>query len=75
MKPIYLDHLPKMINKFKQDKGHELEVKRTWEEKKNPTINGLIVDEGINLQSGGNTHKIDYFHQTRVKGFREHGRL
>jgi hypothetical protein len=52
-----------------------LKWKGLGKKKKNPTINGLIVDEGINLQSGGNTHKIDYFHQTRVKGFREHGRL
>ncbi len=29
MKTIHLDHLSKMVNKFEQEKGHKLGVKRT----------------------------------------------
>jgi hypothetical protein len=29
MKPIHLDHLLEMVNKFEQEKGHKLGVKRT----------------------------------------------
>jgi hypothetical protein len=48
MKPTHVDHLPDMVNKFKQERGHELGMKRTWK-KKDPTANGLSVDEDINL--------------------------
>ncbi len=41
MKPINLDHLPKMVNKFKQKKGHEFRVKRTQKKKKGPTFKWL----------------------------------
>jgi hypothetical protein len=49
MKPTPFDHLPKVVNKFKQERGHELEVKRTQKKKKDPPINNLRVDEDINL--------------------------
>ncbi len=48
MKPTPFNHLPKMVNKFEQEKGHELEVKRT-QKKKDPPTNNLSVDEDINL--------------------------
>lgn len=28
MKPIHLNHLPKMVNKFEQERGHELGIKK-----------------------------------------------
>jgi hypothetical protein len=42
-----------MVGKFKQDRGHELGIKRTQKKKKNlkrkkPTTNPLIVNKGIN---------------------------
>ncbi len=49
MKLVHLDHLPQMVNKFEQENGHKLGVKRTRKKKKDPPINGLIVDESINL--------------------------
>jgi hypothetical protein len=47
MKPAPFDHLPKMVNKFEQEKN-ELELKRT-QKKKDPPANNLSVDEDINL--------------------------
>jgi hypothetical protein len=49
MKPTRLDHLPDMVNKFKQERGHKLGMKITWKKKKDPPINGLSVDEDINF--------------------------
>ncbi len=40
--------LAKMMNKFEEERGHELEVKRT-RKKKDPLANNLSVDEKINL--------------------------
>jgi hypothetical protein len=34
MKLAHLDHLPKMVNKFEQEKCHKLGVKRTRKKKK-----------------------------------------
>jgi hypothetical protein len=39
MKLAFLDHLPKMVNKFDQERGHELGVQKTWKKKKEPTYN------------------------------------
>ncbi len=48
MKPAHLDHLLEMVNKFKQEKGHELVgVKKTWK-KKRPLVSNLNVDEDTN---------------------------
>jgi hypothetical protein len=44
-----MDHLPKMVNKFEHEKGHELGVKRTWKKKKDPLTSNLFVDEDIHL--------------------------
>lgn len=41
----HFDHLLDMVNKFEQERGHELGVKK---EKKDPPTNGLNVDDGIN---------------------------
>jgi hypothetical protein len=49
MKPTHLDHLLDMVNKFKQERGHELGMKKTQKKKKDPFANGLNVDEDINL--------------------------
>jgi hypothetical protein len=49
MKPTHLEHLQKMVNKFEQERGHELGVKSTWKKKKDPPANGLNVDEDINF--------------------------
>jgi hypothetical protein len=49
MKPVHLDHLPKMVNKFEHERGHEFGMKKIWKEKKNRLTNGLNVDEDINL--------------------------
>jgi len=38
MKLAHLDHLPEMVNKFEQEKGHKLGVKRTTKKKKNPHL-------------------------------------
>ncbi len=46
MKLVHLDHLQKMVNKFEQDRGHELGMKRTLK-KKDPPTSGLNVDEDI----------------------------
>ncbi len=48
MKLVHLDHLFKMVNKFEQEQGHELGLKRTQKKKKDPLVNGLNVDEGVN---------------------------
>jgi hypothetical protein len=33
MKLVQLDHLLEMVNKFEQERGHELVVKKTWKKK------------------------------------------
>jgi len=38
-----------MVNKFEKENGHKLGVKRTRKKKRDPPVNGLIVDESINL--------------------------
>ncbi len=38
-----------MVKKFKQEKGHELEVKKTQKKKKDSLANGLNVDVNINF--------------------------
>jgi len=35
MKFAHLDHLSEMVNKFEQERGHKLIMKRIWKEKKN----------------------------------------
>jgi hypothetical protein len=37
-----------MVNKFVQDRGHELGVKRIWKKNKDSPTNGVSVDEAIN---------------------------
>jgi hypothetical protein len=49
MKHAHLYHLPEMVNKFEQEQGHELGVKRIWKKKKEPLTNGLNVDKDINF--------------------------
>jgi hypothetical protein len=49
MKPIHLDHLLEMANKFEHEKAHEFGVKWIWKGKKNRHASGLNVDEDINL--------------------------
>jgi hypothetical protein len=49
MKPIHLDHLLEMVNKFKKERGHERGVKITWKKKRDPPTSDLSVDEEINL--------------------------
>lgn len=49
MKPNHLDHLSEMVNKFEQEWGHELGVKKTSKKKRNPFASGLGVDEDINV--------------------------
>jgi hypothetical protein len=47
MKPIHLNHLLEMVNKFGQKRGsYTYNEKKT--KKKDPPTNGLSVDEGIN---------------------------
>jgi hypothetical protein len=41
--------LPKMVNKFEQERDDELWVKKLQKKKKYPPINGLSVDEDIDL--------------------------
>ncbi len=53
MKFDHLDHFPKMVNKFEQERGHKLKMKIVQKKKKNPPANGLNVDEGINLFQNG----------------------
>ncbi len=48
MEPLHLDQFLEMANKFEQDKGHELGVKRIWKKKKDSPTNGVSVDEGVN---------------------------
>ncbi len=45
MKLNHLDHLPKMVNKFEQERGHELGVNRNLD----PPTNGSNADEDINF--------------------------
>ncbi len=35
MKPAHLDHLPKMVEKFEQECGHEMGNKKSHNEKSN----------------------------------------
>jgi hypothetical protein len=49
MKLVHLDHLPKMVNKFEQEWGHELGAKRIRKINRDPPTSGLNVDEDINL--------------------------
>ncbi len=48
MKFVHLDHLSKMVNKFEQERGHKLIMKRHLKGKKNPPTNSLSDDEGMN---------------------------
>jgi hypothetical protein len=72
MKLVHLDHLPKMVNKFKQEKGHELGVKRTRKKKRDPPTNNLMSMRTSTFKVGEGTHQTNYFHQERVKGFHEY---
>jgi hypothetical protein len=47
MKHVHLDHLPKLVNKFEQDMN--LEWRGLGRKNKDPSVNGLNVDEDINL--------------------------
>ncbi len=49
MKPTNLDHVPKIVNKFEQERGHKLRMKNIRKKKKNPHVSGLNVDENINF--------------------------
>jgi hypothetical protein len=49
MKLTHLNHLLKMVNKFEQEWGRELGVKRTWKNKKIPPATGRSFDEDINI--------------------------
>jgi hypothetical protein len=49
MQHVHMDHLLDMVNKFEQERGHELEMKRTWKKKRVPHANGHSVDEDINF--------------------------
>jgi len=53
VKPSHLDHLLDMVAMFKQERGHELGLKRTIKKKKpqeeaTQPQNGYNVNEGIN---------------------------
>ncbi len=49
MKHANLDHLPKIVNKFEYERGHELGVKKIQKKNKDPIASSLSVDEDINL--------------------------
>jgi hypothetical protein len=49
MKLAHVDHLLEMVNKFEQEWGHELGMKKIRKKKKNPPTSGLRVDEDINV--------------------------
>ncbi len=49
MKLANLNHLPKIVNKFEQGRGHKLGMKKTQKKKRDPPISSLSVDEDINL--------------------------
>jgi hypothetical protein len=49
MKPTNPDHVPKIVNKFEQERGHKLRVKNVQKKKKDPHASGLNVNENINL--------------------------
>jgi hypothetical protein len=49
MKPVRLDCLLEIVNKFEQEWGHKLGMKRTWKKKKDPFASGLTIDGDINL--------------------------
>jgi hypothetical protein len=38
-----------MVNKFEQEWGHELGVRKTWKKKKDPLVRGLNIDEDTNF--------------------------
>jgi hypothetical protein len=42
-----------MVNRFKQERGHEFGVKKIQKTKKGPPANNLSVDEDINSKNGG----------------------
>jgi len=48
-KLVHLDHFPKMVNKFEQEQGHELGVRKNWKKKKDPLVRGLNIDEDTNF--------------------------
>jgi hypothetical protein len=59
MKHVYLDHWPKMVNKFEQERGHELGVKRI--QKKNPHLQmAKRLMKTSTSKVGENTQKINY---------------
>jgi hypothetical protein len=35
VKPVHLDHLPKMVEKFEQEHGHELAIRKVHKDKFN----------------------------------------
>ncbi len=47
MKLAHLDHLQAMVNKYEQERGHKLGVKKTLKKKKDPLTSGLNVEEDI----------------------------
>jgi hypothetical protein len=49
MQHVHMDHLLDMVNKFEQENGHKLEMKKTWKKKNDPLANGHNVDEDINF--------------------------
>ncbi len=49
MKLANLNHLPKIVNKFEQGRGHKLGMKKTQKKKRDPPTSSLSVDEDINL--------------------------
>jgi len=49
MKLAHVDHLLEMVNKFEQEWGLELGMKKIRKKKRNPPASSLSVDEDINV--------------------------
>ncbi len=73
MKLVNLDHLPKIVNKFEHERGHELGMKKIWKEKRDLQL-AYVLMKTSTFKVTENTHRIN-FSLTRVKGFHECGWL
>jgi len=58
MKPNHLDHLPKMVNKFEQERGHELGVNKTWKKKGTHLQMVQMLTRTSTSKVGKKAHKI-----------------
>jgi hypothetical protein len=64
-----------MVNKLKQERGHELGMKRTQNTKKDLPTSNLSVKRHQPLKWGNVPTKLTTHQMRIIKGFHEHGRL